>query len=56
MTRRKYINFILVGEDGGQYESSDWRSVFASYQSETSATIWGLPSYKGANYEVVMSK
>lgn len=55
--KRKYINFIFVYENGEDfYESHEWRGVFASYQKQESATIYGLPATDGANYEVIMSK
>lgn len=60
--KRKYLNFIFecVDEvfDTGEnfYESHEWRAVFTSYMRRESATIYGLPNYDGANYEVIMSK
>ena len=62
MAKKKYLNFILETDEEtfntGEnfFESHDWRSVFASFMHFQSATVYGLPSYEGANYEVIMSK
>lgn len=56
MTKRKYANFILYVDDYDFFETDNWQSVFKSYQRHESATIYGLPNYDGANYEVIMSK
>lgn len=55
MPNRKYINFILETEEDS-FECQDWKVVFGSYQREESATIYGLPNYDGANYEMIISK
>lgn len=55
MAKRKYCNFI-VECNGDSYETESWRDAFCAYQHNESATIYGLPTYDGANYEVIMSK
>ena len=56
MAKRKYLNFIFEQAHDDFYETSSWQSVFRSFQQTESATIYGLPAYDGANYEVIMSK
>lgn len=62
MAKKKYKNFILETDEEafntGEnfFESREWKGVFASFMRYTHATVYGLPSYDGANYEVIMSK
>lgn len=62
MAKGRYKIFILetneLNFDNSEnfYESRDWRSVFGDYMRLGSATVYGLPNYDGANYEVIMSK
>ena len=54
--KRKYSNFIVETENDESFETTCWQSAFSSYQKNISCTIYGLPNYDGANYEVIMSK
>ena len=54
--KRKYLNFIVETEDEDAWETPWWRAAFCTYQRNKSCTIYGLPNYDGANYEVIMSK
>lgn len=56
MSNRKYSNFIFHTGEDNFWESDSWRAVFRAFQQAESATIYGLPNYDGANYEVIMSK
>ena len=56
MAKRKYTTFILESDTSSMLSSS-WREVFSKYmRTNESATIYGLPNYDGADWEVVMSK
>jgi hypothetical protein len=54
--KRKYSNFIVEIEGEEPYETHCWTDAFSNYQSSGNCTIYGLPNYEGANYEVIMSK
>lgn len=54
--KRKYSNFIVEVENEEPYETQCWKSAFSTYQRSESCTVYGLPNYEGANYEVIMSK
>jgi hypothetical protein len=54
--KRKYSNFIVEIEGEEPHETQCWTDAFSTYQRSESCTIYGLPNYEGANYEVIMSK
>lgn len=56
MAKRKYCNFVIEFEDNTSFETQDYREVFRAYQRNDTATIYGLPNYDGAQYEVIMCK
>lgn len=56
MAKRKYCNFIVSLPNDDCWETPCWRAAFCAFQREDEVTIYGLPNYDGANYEVIMSK
>lgn len=55
MKKRKYSWFIFTDETE-TFETGCWQNVFRHFAKAISATVYGLPNYDGANYEVIMSK
>lgn len=55
MKKRKYKWFIFADETE-TWETGDWHNVFRNFAKAVSATVYGLPNYESANYEVIMSK
>ena len=55
MRKRKYQWFIFEDETGF-WETGSWQNIFRNFMKAESATVYGLPNFEGANYEVIMSK